>query len=235
VWLHGFTQTRASAHQFRSILAGSFDVETLDLPGHGENASLGASLLETAQLLLSSLGDEPYVLAGYSFGARVALHAALTNPEQLRGLILLGSTRGIADEHARAERRANDEILATRLETEGVDAFLDYWLALPMFASLPVDSVERSARSTDAEGLARSLRLAGTGTQEWLGERLKELRVPTLVMAGERDEKFSLEARAMNQSLPNSELYVVPGANHAAHLEAPANVAHAIVRFSNQS
>ncbi len=39
VWLHGFTQTKESAHQFRSILAGTNELLTLDLPGHGENAA----------------------------------------------------------------------------------------------------------------------------------------------------------------------------------------------------
>ena len=51
VWLHGFTQTKDSAHQFRSILAATHELLTLDLPGHGQNAAILASLPETAELL----------------------------------------------------------------------------------------------------------------------------------------------------------------------------------------
>jgi pimeloyl-ACP methyl ester carboxylesterase len=77
VWLHGFTQTKDSAHQFRSILAGTNEVMTIDLPGHGENAAILATLEETADLLADVLPHDPFTLGGYSFGARVALHFAL--------------------------------------------------------------------------------------------------------------------------------------------------------------
>src|SRR5665213_2327404 len=39
VWLHGFTQTKDSAFLFRSILAGTNELLTVDLPGHGENSA----------------------------------------------------------------------------------------------------------------------------------------------------------------------------------------------------
>lgn len=234
VWLHGFTQTHLSAQQFRSILAGSHQVETLDLPGHGENAKRCASLSETAELLAESLGDEPYFLGGYSFGARVALHLSLAYPERLHGLIVLSGTRGIFDEQLRRERRQSDEALAQRIETEGVHQFLDFWLSQPMFQSLPDDPVERSSRSHDPSGLACSLRFAGTGTQQWLGERLEEMYVPTLIMAGSEDTKFTTEARALSETLPSCELQLIAGANHAAHLEQPSIVAEAILDFTNR-
>ena len=50
VWLHGFTQTKDSAHEFLSILAGTYELLTIDLPGHGDNASVTASLDQTADL-----------------------------------------------------------------------------------------------------------------------------------------------------------------------------------------
>ncbi len=66
-----------------------------------------------------------------------------------------------------------------------------------MFASLPRDPVERGARSTDAAGMANSLRRAGTGTQRWLTPSVATLSMPVLTLAGERDLKFSLEAQAI--------------------------------------
>jgi len=62
VWLHGFTQSKNSAHQFRSILTGSYEVLTIDLPGHGENAATTASLEESADLLAETLPNEPFIL-----------------------------------------------------------------------------------------------------------------------------------------------------------------------------
>jgi 2-succinyl-6-hydroxy-2,4-cyclohexadiene-1-carboxylate synthase len=221
VWLHGFTQTRESAHQFRTILAGSHEVWTLDLPGHGDAAGVRASLSEAADLVADALGPDPVDLAGYSFGARVALHVALRHPGRLRRLVVLGATRGIKDDAERAARRASDEALAARLEEIGVDRFLDEWLAQPLFARLGADEAERAARSRDGAGLAATLRTMGTGTQAWLGERLGEIDVPTLCLAGALDAKFSTEAGAIAVGVRDGRAATVPDAGHAAHLERP--------------
>ena len=234
VWLHGFTQTRDSAHQFRSILAGTNELLTLDLPGHGENAAIAASLDESADLLVEALPLEPFILGGYSFGARVALHFALRYPQRLKALVLLGASRGIFDQTEREQRRKSDEALATRIEAIGSDAFLDEWLAREMFRSLPKDPLERAARSTNAAGLASSLRHAGTGTQRWLVPELASLSVPTLAMAGALDEKFSLEATAIAKGVVNGDVELVADAHHAAHLEHPDSTALVVQRFTHR-
>jgi 2-succinyl-6-hydroxy-2,4-cyclohexadiene-1-carboxylate synthase len=228
VWLHGFTQTKSTGHQFRSILAGAYEVITIDLPGHGENASISASLDETADLLADVLPKERFVLGGYSLGGRVALHVALRHPERLSALVLLSATAGIIDDDERRARVARDEALATRIETVGTDAFLDEWLTQPLFASLPPNPLERAARSTDAKGLADSLRCTGTGTQDWLGSRLAELTVPTTVVAGAKDAKFITEAERLVEYTPHASISVVLDAGHAAHLERPEACASAL-------
>jgi 2-succinyl-6-hydroxy-2,4-cyclohexadiene-1-carboxylate synthase len=231
VWLHGFTQTRASAHQFRSILAGSHELLTLDLPGHGSAQSLTATLEETADLVVLALPDEPVALGGYSFGGRVALHVALRHPERIEKLVLIGATRGIEIESLRNERRARDEALAARIEDLGVVAFLDEWLAQPMFAELPHDPLERAARSTNAAGLANSLRFAGTGTQAWLEPYLSNITAATLAIAGANDEKFGAEARAIAVGVNRGRDELVSGAAHAAHLERPEATVRLIESF----
>ncbi len=55
---------------FRSILAGTSELLTLDLPGHGQNTSIRASLPATAELLADVLPEEPFVLGGYPRRAR---------------------------------------------------------------------------------------------------------------------------------------------------------------------
>ena len=234
VWLHGFTQTQDSAHQFRSILAGTYELLTVDLPGHGRNAGISASLDETTDLLANVLPPDPFILGGYSFGARVALHFTLRYPDRVRALVVLGATRGIHDLSDREERRRSDEALADRIESIGADAFLDEWLARKMFASLPKDPLERAARSTDAAGLANSLRFAGTGTQRWLAPELASLEVPTLALAGALDQKFSLEATAIAEGAADASAQFVPDAHHAAHLEQVEATAALVQGFTDQ-
>lgn len=234
MWLHGFTQSKNSAHEFLSILAGTHELLTIDLPGHGENASVAASLDETADLLVEVLPSEPFILGGYSFGGRVALHVARRYPERLSHLVLLSATLGIRDEAERRVRRARDEALADHVEEIGSDAFLEEWLAQPMFASLPRDAQERQSRSRDAKGLAMSLRLAGTGTQQWLGEALRTFDRPSLALAGGSDTKFVLEARRLQDALTRSSSAVVANCGHAAHLERPHLVAQLVADIQPQ-
>jgi 2-succinyl-6-hydroxy-2,4-cyclohexadiene-1-carboxylate synthase len=235
VWLHGFTQTKNSAHEFRSILAGTNEVLCVDLPGHGENAAISASLVDTADLLAEILPDEPFLLGGYSFGGRVALHFALRHRARLSGLVLLSATLGIRDDAERSARRDRDDTLADRIEAVGADAFLDEWLAQPIFATLPADPLERAARSHDAKGLANSLRFAGTGTQAFLAEGARELDVATLVVAGARDQKFLLEASLLEDTLIHATTRTVARAGHAAHLEQPRAFAALLSAFSPSS
>ncbi|MFI5036405.1 MAG: alpha/beta fold hydrolase [Acidimicrobiales bacterium] len=231
VWLHGFTQTRDAAHRFRSILAESSELWTLDLPGHGTAHDVDASLDEVADMVAAVMPDDAANLGGYSLGARVALHVALRHPERVARLALLGASRGVADESERAARRHRDEALAERVLAIGTDAFLDEWLAGPLFASLPADDEERAARSRDAAGLASSLRHAGTGTQSWLGPRLATLRAPTLALAGALDAKFATEATAIARSVVAGRRALVVEAGHAAHLERPEATAILVAGF----
>ncbi len=123
----------------------------------------------------------------------------------------------------RAARRAADEQLATELERDGVAQFLERWLAQPLFASLPPEAagLDDRLRNT-AAGLASSLRLAGTGTQQPLWDQLAELSMPVLVVAGERDDKFSAIGSRIAEAIgPNATFALVPGAGHACHLEQP--------------
>jgi 2-succinyl-6-hydroxy-2,4-cyclohexadiene-1-carboxylate synthase len=231
LWLHGFTQTRRSARNFLSIVAGSHTVVTPDLPGHGEASGISGDLDATARMVRALCPPEPLILGGYSMGGRVALHVALQNPEAIGALILLSATRGIPTPNDRINRVADDEQRAQRIEAIGVEAFLDEWLAGPLFALLPHDLEERQSRSTDGAGLAASLRDCGTGMQRFLGDELAKLTMPVLLIAGANDEKFAGEALEMALHFPNAHVALIPDAGHAAHLEKPEAVSRIVLEF----
>ena len=96
--------------------------------------------------------------------------------------------------------RATSELAAT-IERDGVDAFLDRWVAQPLFATLAEPGLDDRRRNT-ADGLASSLRLAGTGTQEPLWDALPALTMPVLLVAGALDAKFVAVAERMAGLLP---------------------------------
>jgi 2-succinyl-6-hydroxy-2,4-cyclohexadiene-1-carboxylate synthase len=221
VLLHGFTQTGRCWGPAGDDLARDHEVVRLDAPGHGGSSGVRADLVRTASLAAEAGGPGVYV--GYSMGARMALHVALLAPAAVRGLVLVGGTPGIEDSLERSERRERDRALAERLRTIGVAAFLDEWLALPLFAGLPPWArFDDERRRNTAEGLASSLELAGTGSQRPLWSDLGRIAVPVLAVAGAEDERYVAIARRMAAAIgPHAEAALVPGAGHAAHLERP--------------
>lgn len=231
---HGFTQTLAAWEPLAARLRPRWQVVRVDLPGHGGSGAVRADLPDAARLLGEAGGPAAYV--GYSLGGRVCLRLAQDRPDLVRALVLVGASPGIQDPAARAERLAADEALATAVERDGVAAFLDRWLAGPLFATLPPERAGRAARlANTAEGLAGALRLLGTGAQEPLWERLAGLQPPVLLVAGALDAKFTALAAQMAAAIgPRASTALVPGAGHAAHLERPDAAAELIEEFLRQ-
>lgn len=221
VLVHGFTQTGRSWGQIATDLGRDHEVVLVDAPGHGGSAAVRADLTEGAALLGAAGGRATYV--GYSMGGRLALHLALDRPDEVDALVLLGATAGIEDEEDRAARRRSDEVWAEVLERDGLDPFLRRWLAQPLFADLPADAADvDDRRRNSVDGLASSLRLGGTGSQVPRWAELPRLRMPVLVLAGERDERFATLGRRMAGEIGrNATFETVPGAGHAAHRERP--------------
>lgn len=234
VLAHGFTQTARSWAVLERLITDRLPearTVAVDLPGHGDaRCPADLDLWGSARHLVDIGRSGSYV--GYSMGGRVALHAALVAPEHVERLILIGATAGIDDPDERRARRVADEQLARRIETIGVPAFVDEWLTNPLFAGLDETTALRSdrLRNTSA-GLAASLRSTGTGTQTPLWDRLAEIRCPALVLAGERDIKFTELGARLVEGLPHGELVVIPGAGHSVHLEQPDATATAIVSW----
>lgn len=221
VLVHGFTQTGRSWGPVGADLARDHEVVRVDAPGHGRSGSTMVDMVEGARLIGEACGTAAYL--GYSMGARLCLHLALARPDRVKALVLVGGTAGIERLDARIARRREDEALALELEQVGVPEFLRRWLGRPLFAGLDESATGMNTRlENTVAGLASSLRLAGTGAQEPLWARLSALDMPVLAVAGERDEAFSLRAEAMATAIgPRAEVATVPGAGHAAHLEAP--------------
>jgi 2-succinyl-6-hydroxy-2,4-cyclohexadiene-1-carboxylate synthase len=150
-------------------------------------------------------------------------------------LILESASPGLADAAERRSRIASDEQLAASIERDGLASFVEYWSTIPLFSSqqrLP-ESQQTEIRVqrllNNPQGLANSLRGLGTGVQPSLWDRLVELKMPALIMAGELDHKFAGIAQRME--IPNRKVVIVPDAGHAVHLEQPATFDRIVVGF----
>jgi 2-succinyl-6-hydroxy-2,4-cyclohexadiene-1-carboxylate synthase len=234
VLLHGFTGSAASWTSVSSELASDHRVIAIDLIGHGASSSpVDPSRYEFDQALhdlaevTAQLGVTHAAWLGYSLGGRLALGMALDYPNRVSSLALVSATAGIHDEHERHQRAEADGVMARRIEEAGIEAFVADWERLPIWESqraLP-DEVSRAQRDIrlghSAVGLANSLQGMGQGAQPSYWDRLGDIEVPVLLMAGALDRKYVGIAGQMGVRIVDATLSVVPDAGHAVHLERP--------------
>lgn len=244
VLLHGFTGSAHAWGDFGRELARHYTTVAIDIAGHGQTTIAPdldhfrmPQVVSDIVRAVAIVGFPQATWLGYSMGGRLGLHVLAARPDVVDSAILIGASPGLATEAGRAERRASDEVLAQMLEQQGVDAFVDYWESIPLFASqrsLPPEAraaVRAGRVAADARGLAASLRGMGTGAQEPLHERLPSIGVRTLLMAGELDERYCAAGRDMAAAMPSARFVTVPGVGHAAHTEAPAFCAREVIAF----
>ncbi len=233
--LHGFTLTGA---QFAPLAGAGFRFHAPDLPGHGRTRIDPIDIPTTMSVLgqwLQSF-DDPIPLLGYSQGGRIALLFALEYPSLVDRLVLVSASPGVRDAVDREARRRTDDALAVRIETIGLDAFLDDWSSNPITGT---DHLDERAQRTDrairiensATGLAAALRGLGQGSQPYVGDRLRELAVPLLTVSGRHDAKYESLAAEMAVAVPDGQHVSIDGAGHNVVLDAPEDLVATVAEF----
>ena len=178
------------------------------------------------------------VAIGYSMGGRLVLQLAAREPARFGALATVGASAGIDDAGERAARRAADEDLAARIESQPIQRTVSDWERQPVFAGQPPELVEaqRPGRlSHDPRELARLLRSAGQGALASVWDRIATLPMPLLAIAGERDERYAAAARRLAELAPRGRAALVSGVGHAAHLEQPDATAELLLGLLSES
>jgi 2-succinyl-6-hydroxy-2,4-cyclohexadiene-1-carboxylate synthase len=237
VALHGFTE---NDEVWREVLGLPPEVLTcVLLPGHGFKPCPPAIDVRAlaAGLARDAFAGKPADLLGYSMGGRIALQLALDRPDLVRRLVLISSGPGFKDDALQAPRRHQDDLMAEILEQDGLGPFVAWWEANPILRpakplSRTVEERVRSRRfNHDPLGLAAALRRLGAGAMPNLWQRLGELRVPTLLIAGSADQRYCQVMADMAKAIPQARVAVVADAGHAAHREQPEAVRHLVLEF----
>lgn len=259
VLLHGFTgsspswqaQTATSTLLSASVLSRHFSTITIDLLGHGRTASpthpdryrmeqAAADIIAVLERQKAEGRRQKVHLVGYSMGGRLALYLAVTYPDWFASLVLESASPGLATEIARAERQKSDEALADWIETNGIEAFVDRWEQLPLWANQaqmpPAErqKLRHQRLQNNPVGLANSLRGMGTGVQPSLWPHLADLTLPVLLLAGELDHKFVSINQQMAAQIPHCQLEIIPQAGHTVHWERPYQFNTNLLNFYQQ-
>jgi len=212
----------------------------IDLPGHGKSTGLEKVAFEEilATLLTQLEGDgiEKFTPIGYSMGGRLAFHLHQLNPERIKALIFLSSAPGLKTPSEQKQRRLDDIELLDKLESSGYADFLEKWYAAELFGDIRknttlMQKVFPARSKNDIGQLRQSLDLMGNGALPSLWNELKDIGVPTLLMSGTQDSKYTQLNQEIQQNISGSIHHELAETGHAFHLEKPLETAQIIRHF----
>jgi pimeloyl-ACP methyl ester carboxylesterase len=184
-------------------------------------------LVEDLHQLLTHLRLGPVHLGGCSMGANIARDFALAHSQMTQSLILVGAGAGSLN---REQFLQSQEATAAGLEREGMAALIRSFESLPTRASFKAKDPRgfaeflRQAGEHDAQACAHLARevIAKRKTVFELEADLKTLRVPTLILAGDRDAPCVEPSLTMRGWIPHAGLVLFPACGHTPNLEEPA-------------
>jgi proline iminopeptidase len=204
------------------------------------------NLTADADALRQELGFEQWAVLGHSFGGNVALEYALRYPQSLSHLVLMNTggdqwwvnqnapeilaKRGYGPAAVQAARRFYNGQLEPSQVTPNILRFAGaYFYHLSLWGMVhEMLFGPREKRRPEATMFGYRQLLQGWTVMD----RLNEIQVPTLVIAGRHDFLFPPEHQAiLADRLPSAQLELIERASHNPQMERTAEVMQGIRRF----
>jgi pimeloyl-ACP methyl ester carboxylesterase len=230
--LHAWGESRRSFDRLIPALAGGVRAVALDLRGHGEadKPPTGYALTEASEdvvAFMDAVGLGSAVLLGSSSGGYLAQQVAVTYPQRVAGLMLVGSPRNLQGRPVFA-----DEVdgLSDPVDADWVRESLTWF---PRFHQVPEwyleDRVQDGAR-VPAHVWRETL--YGLCTAEPPTESAT-ITCPTLMVWGDRDRLLSREDQEqLAAAIPGARLLVYENTGHLVLWEQPERVARDLTSFA---
>lgn len=239
VLLHGFSGNKDLWVRFVRCLPREYRVIVVDLPGHGSTTRDAGKTYSIEYLsqgfaqTVDALGLDSFHLAGNSMGGYVSIIYGAAHPDRTRTLCLVDSA-GIFTSPEPSDREVALSNGINPLVPKTMDEFesmLGYAFHRQPFMPWPAKSV------TGAEYLERS----SFNEKMWAdimanrvdaAERLKDIRMPVLLMWGDKDRIIHVSTLGVfQQGLPQAETVVFKDCGHMPMLETPRESARAYTSF----
>jgi pimeloyl-ACP methyl ester carboxylesterase len=236
----GVADSRQWNNEF-PYLVQRFRVLRYDMRGYGKSEPVTGqfSHLQDLKTLFDYLElDGPFIMMGCSMGGGMAMDFALTNPQLVRALIMIGSAPSGLEldtptpaKFEQAEQAYNDGDLdlVAELETQ-------IWFDGEGRTPEQVDpAMRRLAYEMDRLALAHEAKRLGTKLPDSLVpavERLHQLQIPVLVVVGTHDTPFLLAAADyMADAIPNARKALIQDAAHLPNMDQPAEFQRILTEF----
>lgn len=222
---HGYGATSAMFGPNLAALAARHRVLTWDLRGHGRSAYpadeahySAANALTDMTALLAEAGVDQAVVGGHSLGGFLSLDFALTFPDRVTALVLIGTGPGYRNDAARDDWNRRAHATAARLTERGL-------------AGLGSSAELHSGEHREASGLIHAATQTLTQRDAHVIDGLPRIGVPTLVVVGANDKPFLGAADYMAGKIPGARKLVIPDAGHAPNVSQPELFNAKVTRF----
>ena len=238
--VHGIGGDTDGWQFMRDILhAQGFSTIALDVRGHGYSGHPRRTASYSEEIMLKDIlavidaeALECVALVGHSGGAILSLLFALKYPSRLSSLVLLaGSYRAPAYMRSMWTRGIARGIIA-------LGALISLPPMKPWHSSYPKGKVHREyepwglVRTIAHNSLASYLSVGRTLMSIDLSSRLNEVKVPTLIVVGEKDSIYPVAiSEVMHEKITASKLKIIPDANHVLILNEPEETARLVIAF----
>jgi pimeloyl-ACP methyl ester carboxylesterase len=248
VCLHANASTSSQWRALMDSLAPRFHVLAADSFGAGRSPAWPSdrqlSLRDEVELLepVFARAGEPFTLVAHSYGAAVALIAAVSKPRRIQALALYEPTLfGLLDAESPLPNEADgirDTVASAAAALEASDPagaaeyFIDFWMGSGAWARTPASRKGPIAAAiVNVQGWARALFNEPTPLAAF-----SKLNVPVLYMMGSESPSSSRGVgRLLKRTLPRVQVVEFNGVGHMGPVTHPGLVNDAISRFLEQA
>lgn len=213
--------------QLDSLSTAGYRAVSWDMPGYGASAAITpydmAGLADAASALIRALGVRRVAVVGHSMGGMVAQEMAVRNPELIQALVLSGTSPAFGKPDGEWQRQFLAERVAPldagKTMADIAPGLVDRMMAASAPAAARAAAVALMSAVPPATYRVALAAIAGFDRRA----ALAQIRVPTLVLAGETDPNSPPAVqKKMAERIPGADYACLPGLGHLANLEDPA-------------
>jgi len=201
------------------------DSDAVNLPGHPHGQTLNSveKCADWFRKYIEGRGYKDVVLAGHSLGGAIALMYALRYPQELKGVIIIGSG---------ARLRVHPMFLTLCEEAIKGDPHRWHEMIEEMYRLTPADYKREVTEKQKAIGPAVMLNDFLCCDKFDIRDKVQEIKLPALIICGELDAMTPVKySNYLGAKLANSRVVIIPQATHLVLAEKPGAVNKAIEDF----
>jgi len=237
IFLHGYTDSWRSFECNLPLLSNKFRILAIDQRGHGNSARSSCCYTQTdfaadIDAFMAALEIEKATLVGHSMGGFIAHKVAVDYPQRVQRLVIIGAAPTAVGNLVLENFNNTVQDLIDPIDPDFVRDFQASTFYKPIPSMFLDTAVSESLK---VPSIIWKQTLAGLIVENHASQ-LSKIKVPTLILWGDRDDIVTLqEQKALQTQIPNSTLKIYRETGHGLHVESPRRFVRDLYRFMQRS